>query len=436
MNPNPRRVAARVVQQVVEDNAWSNVALDAALRSTPLAGPDRGLCTQLVYGTLTWLRTIDAVLEANVKGKLTRVEPQVACILRVAVYQLGWLDRVPDHAAVDQAVRHARKVRGRAAGFVNGVLRSTLRGRETWPEIGGAFRAGDNPHTLARRWSLPDWLAQRWASQFGVEGAFSLAEAISLAPPVCLRARGPEGRDLGSAGLLAPDAIRPEKWSRQVEEAIAGGLVAVQDEAAQLVSHLAGAAPGERVLDACAGQGGKSLHLADAMGDTGEVVAADPVQERLERIPAHDRIQPLHGDLRQLSKGALAERTFDVVLIDAPCSGLGVLRRHPEGRWTRRDSDPATQAALQAELLDAALPLLAPGGRLVYAVCTTTPEEGPRQIEALLNRAPNLRLDLESGDPRVPWDRLRRDSHGFVTLPHEHDCDGFFMTRLRSQPER
>jgi 16S rRNA (cytosine967-C5)-methyltransferase len=417
---------------VLEEDAWSNVALDSALKSTPLKGPDRGLCTQLLYGTLTWLRTIDAVLGKNVKGRLDRVEPQVACILRVAIYQLGWLDRVPDHAAVDQAVKHARKVRGRAAGFVNGVLRSAIRGREDWPEIGGEFRPGDNPHTLARRWSLPDWLCERWTRQFGIEEAFLLGASIAAAPPLTLRTRSAEAASLGQAGSLAPHALRLDKWSAPADRAVREGAATVQDEGAQLVTCLAHPAAGERVLDACAGQGGKALHIADLLGDSGQVVAVDPAEHRLERMPESARILTVRGDLQKVAP-SLGD-PFDLVVVDAPCSGLGVLRRHPEGRWTRREADVTTQAALQRELLDAAARVVKPGGRLVYAVCTTTPEEGTRQIESLLSRHRGFQLDLDGGDPEVPWTQLRREQFGYITLPHLHDCDGFFLTRLALAP--
>lgn len=427
MNPNPRRLATRVLQRVLEEDAWSNVALDAALRATPLAGPDRGLCTQIVYGTLTWLRIIDAILERHVKGRLDRVEAEVLCILRAAIYQLGWLDRVPDHAAVDQAVRHARKVRGRAAGFVNGVLRSALRGRAEWPEIGGPARDGDNAQTLALRWSLPDWLAARWVRQFGLQEAFALAESIAQPPPLTIRARTDQARSLGTPGALGPDAIRVDGWSRALEDAIGSGAAAVQDEGAQLVTCLGAPQQGERILDACAGQGGKALHLADGLGSSGEVVAVDPLAGKLERIPDHPRVRTLAGDLRQV---AASLGSFDLVVVDAPCSGLGVLRRHPEGRWTRREGDSQTQATIQAELLDVAVGTIRPGGRLIYAVCTTAPEEGPGAVESLLGRHPALELDLDAGDPRVPWSTLRRGPYGFITLPHEHDCDGFFLSRV------
>jgi 16S rRNA (cytosine967-C5)-methyltransferase len=424
-----------VVSRVLRDGAYSHIALDAALAGAQISAQDRGLATRIVYGTLTWLRPIDAILAPHVRSGLDRVNPIVLDILRVATFQLGWLDRVPDHAVVNEAVSHTRKVRSRASGFVNGVLRNALRARETWPATGASAPTPGTPEDLGLVWSLPDWLARRWSRDLGLGDACQAAAVMADTPPLSLRARTPNGLALGTPAA-APMAIRAEGWSAEITAAIKAGDAAVQDVAAQLVSLLANPAASATILDACAGQGGKALHLADLTGPAATIVAVDNHTRRLHRIPSHPAIRLAPGDLREHSLKSLGvpEPGFDLVVVDAPCSGLGVLRRHPEIRWTRGEEEIASLASLQTELLDHAVKLVRPGGHLVYAVCTFTPEEGNDQIARLLAANPTLSLNLDGGREGVDWGQLRRASHGYLVLPQDQDCDGFFLSRLAVHP--
>lgn len=436
----------------MDEGAYSNIALDQALNEhLDMAPRDKALATELVYGTLTWLRRIDAILVPHVRRGLRKLDPALRAILRVAVYQLGWL-RVPDHAAVDEAVKDARRVHPRKgrqlAGLVNAVLRNALRARDDWPTP-PEFDKNPRQH-LAEAWSLPSWIARLLLAEFSPEEARALAEGLSQRPRLTLRAVTRAGElETGAPGGLHELATRLEGeptplsqtglWvtglGEAVREALHEGEVVVQDEGAQLVGLLGleGLAPDARVLDACAGLGGKILHLAEHVGAAGRLVAVDDDAAKLEvlqRTAARlgtTAIETVAGDFRELSDEALGG-PFDLVVVDAPCSGLGVLRRRPEIRWLRKADAVPSLAALQSELLTRAAALLAPGGRLVYSVCTFTRAEGPAPVEALLAADPTLTLDAPTGPL---WGALHSCGPGLMTLPHLHQADGFFMARLK-----
>ncbi len=443
--PNPRRLATRVVSRVLDEGAYSHIALDQALTgAADMPERDRRLATELVYGTLTWKRQIDAILAPNVKRGLERLDAPLRAILRVAVYQLGWL-RVPDHAAVNEAVKDSRRGRNKgASGLINGVLRSVLRQRQSWPKAPALDK--DPTGHIAHECSLPDWLAGAMVKQFGPQEALALAKASNERPGIALRVtgaleglqerRGALAQALG--GQLAPyspGGVRLERLDSAAQQALAEGRAVVQDEGAQLVSWLAGQSSAGRILDGCAGLGGKTTHLAQLANHGAVIVAVDDdapklkVLQRTFKKLALPAAKTVCGDLRTLDIEALGG-TFDTVLIDAPCSGLGVLRRHPEIRWHRKADDVAALARTQAELLDRAARLLVPGGQLIYSVCTFTEQEGPDQIKALLERSPELSLAPPPQGASVPWQQLTKCQTGWMALPHLHHTDGFFMSRL------
>jgi 16S rRNA (cytosine967-C5)-methyltransferase len=431
--PDPRRIAAQVLGRVQQEGAWSNLALDQALSRHPEMDPrDRALATELVYGALTWRRRLDEVLAPWLRG---RVDPEVRVLLHVALYQILFLDRVPDHAAVHEAVQGAHALR-RGPGaprFVNGVLRTMLRERAKWPQGAG----------LGGRWSLPEWLAARMEAQQGAEEAERLGEALAGRPGLHLRVTASERarwvEALGGEALRwSPSGVEAPGMTAAVAEALASGAAQVQDEAAQLVGWLAAPGPGQRVLDGCAGLGGKALHLAEQIGPQGALVALEPHEGKLGALREAFARRELglagvhRGDLREVSAAALGG-AFDVVLVDAPCTGLGVLRRHPEARWSRQPEDVAALARLQGELLEAASGLVKAGGVLVYSVCTWTPEEGPAQVSGFLARRAGWSLEAAPAGAGVEWSALEAEAPGaYRAWPHRHGCDGFYLARLRA----
>lgn len=454
MSATARRVALDVLDRIFFDQAYSHLALSAALDNSALDERDRGLVTELVYGTVTQKRTIDALLAKFVNRDLAGLDRPVLLSLRLATYQLLFLDRIPDHAAVDEAVELTKADCGRgASGFVNGVLRNMLRKRRQWNIWDTVDAQTDPARHLGLRHSLPDWLARRLIDAYGIEKARRLARAFNARPPYYFRAVGndPDALIEKSSQLspvdAVPGALRADHLSDQTRRLIEDNELVVQDLGSQLVGHLAqpataasGSGDTLKILDACAGLGGKTLHLASLAPENTRIVAVDPQASKLKILrqsaqaqgPAAD-ISTVEGTLAGLSS---EHGPFDLILVDAPCTGLGVLRRHPETRWRRREEDIADRAALQAELLDQAATHLAPDGLLVYSVCTFSTEEGVDQIDAFLGRhdkfarAP-LADPKSSATTPLDWTPFLTDGGDLMVNPADHDSDAFFAARLR-----
>lgn len=397
-----RDVARRVLDRVNRGGAWATPALDGELARAGLDERDRRLAAELVYGVLRHRARIDRALAAH--AQLKRTPPRVVTALRIAAYQLLLLDRVPDYAAVDDAVRAARAAGGpRLAGFCNAVLRKLATSGE--PALPGDARA-----RIELEHSLPAWIADELAAAAGDR----LGElAAALAQPAPLVARGNPLRTTREALI---DALRTEGVTATPiasapmalildglgdpasSASFRAGWWTVQDLGAQEVALLAAPRPGQRILDACAGVGGKSTHLAELAGDAAPIDAADQLPTKLalaEHTARRLGLTSITGracDL--LDPAAPLAPAYDLVVLDAPCSGLGVLRRHPDAKWRLKPGDVPRLAALQRRLLDAVVPRLAPGGALLYSVCTFTVAEGPAQAAALVERT-GLRLVAE-----------------------------------------
>ena len=439
MPDSAREACRRVLRRVRRDRAYANLTLAGELERTHMSARERGLATELVYGVLRHQRRLDHCLARHSDHPLSKVEDDLLDAMRVGAYQLLMLERVPAHAAVNDAVEAARQGRGKGpAGFVNAVLRSISPGDLD-------MDLPDDPVlALAVGGSLPTWLAKRWRRQLGHEEAAALAASLLERAPLTIRVNPRrislealqarlegEGARV-SRGGLAPAALNLEGLSDPFRTlSYLEGLWTVQDEAAQLAAEFLRPGPGMRVLDACAGVGGKATHLAALMGDEGEVLCADRSERKLGLLSEHclrlgiTCCQPMVTDLSRA--GALDGVGVDGVLVDAPCSGLGVLRRHPELKWRPERPAFGELVRLQRALLEQAVGTLRPGGALVYAVCTTTAEEGPEQAAWLRERFPDLRPDPPTGGPLAPL----VGSDGSVALwTHRHGCDGFYMVRF------
>jgi 16S rRNA (cytosine967-C5)-methyltransferase len=434
-----RAVAHEILVRVMTTDAFADVLLERRVESAGLSAADRGLAFELVLGTLAWQGRLDHHLAGLVRRPLADVEPPVLAALRLGLFQLLFLDRVPAYAAVDASVRLVRRLGRGAAGLVNAVLRRASRLGRT----GLVLPACDDPlERLALEWSHPRWLVARWATEFGTEALPRLLAANNTRGPTAIRVNrrrtDPEtlraeieaGGVAVRRGAFAPSALVVERGGGRLRAlpAFAAGHFAFQGEASQLVASMLDVAPGARVLDACAGAGGKALAVAERVGDAGCVVAADLHPGGLRRaIDEAARlgvaIRPVVADARHPPAAA----TFDAALVDAPCSGLGTLRRHPELRWRRRPDDVVRLAALQRDLLAGVAATVRPGGLLVYAVCTRTHDETLGVVQDFLARTRRFVVEPCAG-PCV-------DADGFLrTAPHTHDLDGFFAARLRARP--
>ncbi len=436
-----RAIAFQVLLQVERADAYLNVALDAALKSAgALPRQEAALATELCYGVARRQLALDAAIAAHSSRPIKKLETAVLVALRLGAYQLLYLDRVPAHAAVSESVELVRK-QGlvRATGFVNAILRKLAAQLEV-----------PLPNEPVQRISVeashPLWLVQRWATRFGLEEAQALCGADNEAPPVCLRVNRQRATREEVLDVLEKEGVRakPSELSPVgviLEDAgrlsalpsFQKGIYQVQDEAAQLVGLFAQPRPGMRVLDACAAPGGKACHLAELMEGQGEVYALDIHPRKLEKIQEEARRlghEPMMR-LRAADAGRplpFEKSSFDLILLDAPCTGLGTLRRHPELRYRRNESDVPRMAELQRSLAKNLLEYLRPGGTFVFAVCSTEPEEGPLQAEWLTSTGLLLAASTAAG---VDWDKVKDRGGGMATFPHRHRTDGFFAARFQ-----
>lgn len=433
---NARDAALEALLAVERTPVGAQEALAAAL-GTVADTRDRALATMLVFGVLRARARLDYAIDAFASRGTAGLDPTTRAVLRIGAFQILHLDRIPARAAVSAAVDQAR-ARGdqRRAGFVNAVLRNVARQpeRATPPE-------GPSMEALAVRTSHPLWALDALQKVVG-DALEAHATAYAQEAPVVVRCRmDASARDRaiqwaqtqtnGSAQPgTEPYALRLGGIDPMVSEPFADGLWVPQDEGSQLVARLLGATDGERVLDLCAGSGIKTTWLAEAVGPTGAVVAADVAPHKLDRLRSlvqrwgvSDRVTTAPLDATEPLPPELG--AFDRVLVDAPCSGLGTMRRRPEIQWRRRPQDVKELAAMQRAMVLRAADALRPGGAMLYAVCTFTLDEGERVIESLLSARPEMALDAPP----------EADDDGFVrTSPLADDMDGFFIARLVRRP--
>ena len=433
--------ALRILCRVEEDRAFADLALEAALERAKLPARDRALTTEIVYGTLRWQRRLDWILAPHSRRRLDRLDPWVRNLLRLTAYQLQFLSKVPAYAAVNDAVALAkRRAHGEVAPFLNAVLRSLTRSGGSLPPP-----PEDRAEDLATRLSFPSWLAHRWAQRFGLDEAERLMTALDERPEVTIRAnllkctraqlaqRLSEEEEVAcSATIFAPEGLALEEPGPAFRfKAFKEGWFTVQDEASILVGHLLGPKPGETVADVCAAPGTKATHLAALMRNSGTVAAMDPHAARLKLVSqAAARLGVTIVECHGGSAEALAPRfkdRFDRVLVDAPCSNLGVVRRHPDVKWRRTEADLPRLAERQRAILDAAASMCRAGGTLVFATCSLEPEENEGIVLPFLEAHADWRLDppaeAEFPIPFEPPGVLR-------CLPHKHGTDGFTAFRL------
>ncbi len=433
---NARALAIRVLERVEVNNAFLNAALDSELtRARKLDARDAALVTELCYGTVRRQLALDHALAQFSSKPLGRIEPRVLCALRAGAYQLFYL-RMPRRAAVAETVEALKQLgTARAAGFANALLRKL----SPLPEL-PLPPASDWLAHLAVRESHPPWLVARWAKRYGSDAAEAMIAANNRPAPLTLRVNSSKIRrdqlleQFRRRGANAhPTAVSPEGIAIIAPGKVRDlpgydeGLWQVQDEAAQLVGRYAAIAERSRVLDACSAPGGKACHLAERA----LVVASDIHRGKLRKLEAEARRLGLRERIELLEHDATAPfpqamREFEAVLIDAPCSGLGTLHRHPELRYRREEADIARLANLQRAILENCRQVVAPGGLLIYAVCTTEPEEGEEQIDWFLRAHPEFALEPPAWPDELPL------KHGFLqTFPGEQGWDGFFAARLR-----
>ncbi|OPX84212.1 MAG: Ribosomal RNA small subunit methyltransferase B [Pelotomaculum sp. PtaB.Bin104] len=444
-----RELALQVLRSVDEKSAYANLALNQVLERYRPGKLDRAFATELTYGTLRTLNTLDWVLAKFVKKPLTSQTVALRNILRLGVYQLMFMDRVPPSAVCNEGAEMARR-HGHPGSvkFVNGVLRNvTRRIKEIrFPEI------EQNPvEHISLRYSHPVWLVEQWLKLFGLEETILLCQANNEPAPNTVRTNTLKNTREGLTARLTEDGLTVRETNYAPEglniasfyslnslAAFHEGLFQVQDESSMLAGRALMPSPGACVVDACSAPGGKTTHLAQLMDNRGEILSVDIHPHKLNLIKENCErlgigiVQELAADARELPKNL--QGWADFVLIDAPCSGLGVLRRRPDARWRKEPDQIPAIVKLQAEILTNAACCLKEGGVLVYSTCTINHEENQGQVEKFLGLHPDFVPEDLSQFLPVILDLKGTMPHGYLQLlPHRHGMDGFFISRMRKR---
>lgn len=440
-----RLIAFTALWRVEAQESYADIVRDELTRREHADTRERALTAELVYGVLRWRLLLDYYLTQVADRRMKKVERKARIALRMGAYQLLMMDRAPDWAAVNESVELAPAP---ARGFVNAVLRALAKGRGG---LKGPETIADQVERLAVAQSHPRWMVEEWIQRLGYEGAEALCRANNQRPPLTLRVNlaligreamirllkksGVEAR----AGKYSPLAVRIEESAAPAElPGFADGLFAVQDEASQLAALVLGPKPGETALDACAAPGTKSLMMMQLMEGQGRVIAVDVHAGRLTRMAAEAARLGIRNVTRVAADASgpiefpkrLRATLFDRVLVDAPCTGLGTIRRRPEIKWRRRPEDAAERAGLQRKILANVAGLVKPGGTLVYSTCTFTREENEKVVLPFIEPG---RFSLENPAAGLPSVADLVQDNVLHAWPHVTGTDGFTIFKLRKK---
>ncbi len=442
-----RELAVRTLYDIHESGAYANVALAKALRGARLSDQDRRFATELVYGTVKAGDTLDWMLSRYLTHSLQKTQPLVREILRLGIYQLFFLDRVPASAVCNTAVEMTKRMGfPKLSGFVNGVLRTAVRepGRASYPSV------RTNPaRAIALRYQHPEWLVSHWLKLYGAEETTRLCDFDNASPPLSVRTntlrmtRSELAKALRAEGIQVAESLwAPEGLLLEQHGALDGlkalseGAFQVQDESSMLVGHILAPKAQEFIIDCCAAPGGKTTHIACLMQDTGHILACDIYDHKLARIEENAHrlgIKSIETRLLDARKiGELYEEMADRVLVDAPCSGLGVLRRKADARWRKKQKDLKELPFLQYEILESAARAVKKGGILVYSTCTIEPAENEAIVRRFLKEHENYTLEhtgtlLPASDATI----RHREEDMIQLMPHIDQVDGFFIARMK-----
>ncbi|MBL7178919.1 MAG: 16S rRNA (cytosine(967)-C(5))-methyltransferase RsmB [Desulfobacterales bacterium] len=444
-----RNTALLILNTLDKKHQTLDKVLDDVLgKATRLTRKDRTLLNALVYGVLRWRGRLDWIIGHFSKTPLDRIDPMVLNILRLGLFQIMHLNRIPVSAAVNTSVEMAKSVAAPwVVRYVNGLLRNAA---GNYHHVPYPDMEKDPVSALAVEKSFSTWLLKRWLDRFGLVETERLCDAVNTIPPITVRTNTLKTTRAALMGSLqgivekivpthyAPDGVsffNPVSPVPEMES-FKNGFFQVQDEAAQLVTLLLNPQPGETVLDACAGLGGKTGHIAQMMKNRGRLTALDNDEQKLLRLASEmsrlgiSIVAPHIHDLNEpLNPKRLG--TYDRILLDAPCSGLGVLRRNPDAKWKLSEPNLAQYHERQIRFLDNMANLVKPSGVLVYAVCSTEPEENDAVIKAFLNK--HKKFVIENYPTGLPLEtRLLVDTSGYlITFPHLNNMDGFFTACLK-----
>jgi 16S rRNA (cytosine967-C5)-methyltransferase len=451
---NPRQLAFIALRNIHRQGAFTDIALDRVLQTTELSDADRRLVTELVYGSVRRMRSLDALIDQLGKKKAHQQPPDLRTILHIGLYQLRYQERIPASAAVNTTVELAKENGFKGlAGVVNGLLRQYDRLASSSSDLNQSNPKSNDPlqlpvepiDRLGILHSFPNWMIEMWLEQLGVEETEQFCEWLNQSPTIDLRvnplrvsieeveaAMQAAGVDVRRVSHL-PQALRVVGGTGRIQQlpGFSEGWWTIQDSSAQLVSHLLDPQAGDVVIDACAAPGGKTTHMAELMADQGKIWACDRAASRLKKLKENSQrlqlqsIQICTGDSRNFPQFT---NCADRVLLDAPCSGLGTLHRRPDIRWRITPETVQELSVLQGELLEQAATWVKPGGVLVYATCTLHPQENEEVIQPFLEQHSHWQIKQPS--PDSPLSAFSTPQGWLKVWPHRYQMDGFFMVRL------
>lgn len=442
---NVRESVVSILEQIEKNQSYSNLLLNNVIKKNQIATKDIGLLTELTYGTLQRKMTLDYYLEPFIKNP-KKLENWVKQLLRMTLYQMLYLYKIPDRAAIHEAVEIAKK-RGHKgiSGMVNGVLRSLQReGVRDMDEI------KDEVERLSIETSHPTWLVRRWIEQFGYNKAKEMCE-INLTAPMqtarvntnkitreaCIKRLTEEGFQVEES-VVVPEAIKCLKGNLAHSESFREGLITIQDESSMLVAYALGIEQNETILDACAAPGGKSTHIAEKLEDTGQVISLDLHEHKVKLINENAvRLGLTNIETKAMDSRKVQEEfdgsAFDRILLDAPCSGLGVMRRKPDMKYTKKEEDLNRLQSIQLQLLDSVTPLLKPGGTLVYSTCTIDRSENEEVVTAFLQKHTDFEGDLSVIERMPKAIQPLMTDFQLQIFPQDFGSDGFYIASLRKK---
>lgn len=434
---NSRSIALKILNRVFNEGAYSNLALSNELNNSNLNDKDKALVTEIVYGTIRRKKSLDTLIASFVKD-IKIMDKRVLNILRVAMYQLKFLDKVPSYAACNEAVEEAKKISVSSGKLVNGILRSYGKKGES------GLKFKNRIYELAYTYSFEPWLIRLFIKQYGEEDTIKILNGLNLTPKVTVRVNSlksnfdevfEELEESGyniEEGYICPEAISI-KGGKSVEnnKVFNEGKITVQDESAMLVAPLLDIIPGETVLDLCSAPGGKTTHISELLENTGRVLAFDLHENKLGLIKENcDRLGIKNVELKEMDATKINVELVGLankILLDVPCSGLGIIKRKPEIKWNKNREELKEIVKIQREIMENSWQYLKVGGIMVYSTCTLNKEENEQNIEWFLNKHKNCKLEkvfIGKGD------NLKYQNGMLTVLPNEY-MDGFFMAKLK-----
>lgn len=436
---NSRLVAINVLIEVFDKEGYSNIALNKELNKYPLNDKDKGLVTEIVYGTIKYRYTIDKILSKYVDRDLSKVQPEILNILRISIYQFRYLDKVPDYAVVNESVSLAKKISIKASKFVNGILRSYL--RNPFSEL----ETNNYIEKLCFDYSYPKWMVELFTKQYGKEKTEDILKGLNSTPMMTVRVNPlkisydeafnlleEKGYEL-EEGYICPEAICIHKGSSiENNELFNKGYITVQDESAMIVSPLMEPEERQVFFDLCSAPGGKTTHLGELLNNTGKVYAFDIHNHKLKLIKDNsERLGLKNIALNEMDSTKLNVNyinSADGVLLDVPCSGLGIIRKKPEIKWSKSLKSLKDLIKIQRAIMDNGAEYLKDGGTLIYSTCTLNKGENEENIKWFLQKHKNFKLEkIFFGNA----ENIIYSEEGYVTLLPNKYMDGFFVAKLK-----